>query len=270
MVAFGLIGVAINIGAYWFSDRLALAVHRATPLPERDAPQLYQIVGELAARANIPMPPIYLIPSDSPNAFAAGRGPGHAVVAVTRGLLALVDERELRGVLAHELSHVKNRDVLVATIAAGLAGVISSLGHALQWGLLAGGDRREKQGSALASLAWIVVAPLIAMILQLAISRAREYGADEAGARLTNDPNGLADALAKLEAWSAYRPFERPAPATAHLFIVNPLRGAFRGLLSTHPPIEDRIARLHRLDGRIHHEWMPGTPTGIGGFSSIR
>ncbi len=258
LVLFALVGLAINIGAYWFSDRIALAMHRARPLPETAAPGVYRIVGDLAAHAGIPRPPIYLIPSRSPNAFAAGRGPGHAVVAVTEGLLELVDERELRGVVAHELSHVKNRDVLVATIAAGVAGVIASLGHALQWGMLFGGDRRDDRSSGIGALVWIVVAPLIALLLQLAISRAREYGADDSGARLTGDPDGLADALAKLDAWSARRPYERPAPATAHLFIVNPLRGTLRGLLSTHPPIEDRIARLRGERARLAHHDAAG------------
>ncbi|HUJ61411.1 MAG TPA: zinc metalloprotease HtpX [Kofleriaceae bacterium] len=257
LVGFALIGVAINVGAYWFSDRIALAAHRAVPLPERDAPAVHRIVAELAAQARIPAPPIYLIPSDSPNAFATGRGPGHAVVAVTRGLLELMDERELRGVLAHELSHVENRDVLVATIAAGIAGVIATLGHVLQWGLLLGGDRRDDRGSSVATLAWAVVAPVIALLLQLAISRAREYGADDSGAQLTGDPEGLASALGKLEAWSAHRPYERAAPATAHLFIVNPLHGAFSSLLSTHPPIERRIARLRaKKDNRAPRQWQ--------------
>jgi heat shock protein HtpX len=247
-----VIGLAINVGSYWFSDRIALAAHRAQPLPREQAPELHAIVERLAARAGMPKPPIYLIPSQSPNAFATGRGPQHAAVAVTEGLLNLVDARQLEGVLAHELSHVKNRDVLVATIAAGIAGVISTLGYVLQWGLLlGGGGRDDRRGSPLSALAWVIVAPIVAMLLQLAISRAREYGADESGARLTGDPDGLADALERMEVWSERRPYELAGPATAHLFILNPLRGrAVMKWLSTHPPIEERVARLRAMTGR--------------------
>jgi heat shock protein HtpX len=250
--AFALFGLLLNFGTYWFSDRLALMAHRARPLSREQAPGLYEIVARLAAAANMPTPPIYLIPSASPNAFATGRGPRHAAVAVTQGLLEVLDEREIEAVLSHELSHVRNRDVLVATIAAGIAGVISSLGYVLRWGMLFGGAgaRQERRGSSLTTLAWIIVAPIIALLLQLGISRTREYGADASGARLSGDPNALADALEKLEAWSARRPYEFAGPATAHLFIVNPLRGVgarIFGLLSTHPPIGARVARLRSM-----------------------
>lgn len=248
---FAGLGLILNFGSYWFSDKLALMAHRARPLERTEAPAVYAIVERLTAHAGMPMPPIYLIPSQSPNAFATGRSPGHAAVAVTAGLLELLDERELEGVLAHELSHVRNRDVLVATVAAGIAGIISSVGHIMQWGLLLGGSSRDNErGSGLAALAWIIVAPIIALLLQLAISRAREYGADGSGARLSGDPDALADALEKIQAWSERRPYEYAGPATAHLFIVNPLRGArsmLLSMLSTHPPTEKRVARLRSM-----------------------
>jgi heat shock protein HtpX len=252
LTLFAAVGVLVNLGTYWFSDRLALMAHRARPIARAEAPGLHEIVGRLSEQANMPAPPIYVIPSRSPNAFATGRGPRHAAVAVTEGLLEIMDERELEGVLAHELSHVRNRDVLIATIAASIAGIISSIGYVLRWGLLLGGagGRREERGSALSAVVWIIVAPIIAVLLQLAIGRTREYGADASGARLSGDPGGLADALEKLEAWSARRPYEFAGPATAHLFIVNPLRGAaarFLNLLSTHPPIEARVARLRAM-----------------------
>jgi heat shock protein HtpX len=248
---FAGIGLIMNFLSYWFSDRLALRSSRAQPLPREQAPELYEIVERLSHEAGIPTPPIYLIPSESPNAFATGRGPRHSAVAVTRGLLDRLDARQVEGVLAHELSHVRNRDVLVGTIAAGLAGVISSIGYIMQWGvMLGGGGRRRGGGSALAVLAWIIVAPLVAMLLRLGISRAREYGADASGARLTRDPAALADALERLDAESAREPYQFAGPATAHLFIVNPLRGSNAKMLSwlsTHPPIEARVARLRAM-----------------------
>jgi len=251
-----VVGLAINVGSYWFSDRIALLAHRARPVSPDEAPELYAIIGRLTQRAGMPMPSVHIIPSGSPNAFATGRGPRHAAVAVTEGLLGLMDRRQLAGVLAHELSHVRNRDVLIATIASGIAGVISTIGYALQWGLMFGGlgDRGndDRRGSPLAAIAWVIVAPIVAMLLQLAISRAREYGADLSGARLTGDPDGLADALERLEASSERRPYEYAGPATAHLFIVNPLRGrAMLSWLSTHPPIEERVARLRAMRGTV-------------------
>ncbi|HEY2853251.1 MAG TPA: zinc metalloprotease HtpX [Gemmatimonadaceae bacterium] len=248
---FAGLGLVMNFLAYWFSDRIALRSNQAQPLPREQAPEVYEIVERLSRQAGIPTPPIYFIPSDSPNAFATGRGPQHSAVAVTRGLLARLDAREVEGVLAHELSHVRNRDVLVATIAAGLAGVISSIGYIMQWGIVLGGGGRRRGGtSALAALAWIIVAPIIAMLLRLAISRAREYGADASGARLTRDPASLADALERLDAESERQPYEYAGPATSHLFIVNPLRGGNAKLLSwlaTHPPIQARVARLRAM-----------------------
>jgi heat shock protein HtpX len=248
-----VIGLVLNFVTFWFSDRIALAANRAQPVTRDEAPELYAIVEGLTARARMPMPSVHIIPSESPNAFATGRGPQHAAVAVTQGLLDTMDRRQLTGVIAHEISHVRNRDVLVATIAAGIAGVISTIGYVLQWGLMFGGiGDRDRRGSGFAALAWVIIAPIIAMLLQLAISRAREYGADDSGAKLTGDPEGLASALLRLEAWSERRPYELAGPATAHLFILNPLRGrGFLSLLSTHPPIEARVERLRGMTPKL-------------------
>jgi heat shock protein HtpX len=253
MLAFGAIGLGLNFVMYWFSDRIALLAHRAQEVSPAEAPTLFAIVERLTRRAGMPMPRIYLIPSASPNAFATGRNPNHAAVAVTDGILQLLSERELEGVLAHELSHVRNRDVLIATIAAGVAGLISTLGHVLQWGLMLGGGSRpdDERGSGLAALAWIIVAPIIALLIQLAISRSRELGADSAGAALSGDPDALANALVTLEQAKTVRPYEFAGPATSHLFIVNPLRGgaaaALMGLFSTHPPTVERVRRLRAM-----------------------
>jgi len=253
MLLFGGLGLAMNFAMYWFSDRLALLAHRARPISQAEAPSLYAIVERLTRRAGMPMPRIYLIPSDAANAFATGRNPQHAAVAVTEGILQILNERQLEGVLAHELSHVKNRDILVGTIAAAIAGLISSIGYLLRFGLMfagAGRDSEGRRGGGLAALAWIIIAPLIAFMLQLAISRSREYGADASGAALEGDPEGLASALETLEAAQQVRPYEYAGPATAHLFIVNPLRGgaaAIMNLLSTHPPLKERIRRLRAL-----------------------
>jgi heat shock protein HtpX len=201
----------------------------------------------------MPMPRIYVIPSTTPNAFATGRNPSHAAVAVTEGILRILSARQLEGVLAHELSHVRNRDVLIATMAAAIAGLVSSLGHAIQWGAILGGfGRRDSEdgGSPFAALAWALLAPIIALVVQLAVSRSREYGADASGAALLGDPEPLAEALLALERGNEVRPYEYGGPATAHLFIVNPFRGAgstFLQLFSTHPPIEERVRRLREL-----------------------
>jgi heat shock protein HtpX len=241
-------GVVMNFVMYWFSDRIALAAHRAQAVTPEQAPTLYRIVERLTQRAGLPMPRIYIIPSSAANAFATGRNPRHAAVAVTDGIMQLLDERELGAVLAHELSHVKNRDVLIATIAAAVAGIISTIGHIAMF--FGGGSRDSNRGGGLAALAWLLVAPLIAFLVQLAISRSREYGADASGAALSGDPAALASALARLEQGQVRHPYEFAGPATAHLFIVNPLRGAganIMNLLSTHPPIEQRIQRLHEM-----------------------
>jgi heat shock protein HtpX len=252
LLTFGALGLGLNFAMYWFSDRIALAAHRAKQVDRAEAPTLHAIVERLTRRAGLPMPRLYLIPSAAANAFATGRNPEHAAVAVTDGILQILDERQLEAVLAHELSHVRNRDVLIATIAAGMAGLISVAGHVMQWGLLfAGGGRdRDDRGGGLAALAWIVVAPIIAMLIQLALSRSREYGADASGAALIGDPAALASALARLEECRTLRPYEFAGPATAHLFIVTPARGAAAAimhLLSTHPPIGERIRRLNAM-----------------------
>jgi heat shock protein HtpX len=254
MLLFGGIGLAMNFFSYWFSDRIALAVHRAQEVTREQLPEVYEIVERLTRKAGLPMPRIYVIPSDTPNAFATGRSPSHAAVAVTQGILRMLDRRQLEGVLAHELSHVRNRDILIATIAAAVAGLVSSLGHVIQWGAMFGGishrDDDDRGGSALGMLAWAILAPIMALIIQLAVSRSREYAADASGAELVGDPEPLADALLTLERGNELRPYQFGGPATAHLFIVNPLQGAgasIMNLLSTHPPVEERVRRLREM-----------------------
>ena len=249
LVAF-VLAIAMNFFSYWFSDKMVLAMYRAQPLDESQAPGLFAIVRRLATRAGIPMPPIYLIPDDSPNAFATGRNPEHAAVAVTEGILRIMNEDELEGVLAHELSHVKNRDVLISTLAATLAGAITYLAHMAQWAAMFGGGRsddEERGSNPIALVLMAVLAPIAAMLVQLAVSRAREFQADATGARLAGRSWGLAQALGKLEVASQSVPMQAN-PATAHLFIVNPLSGqALMRIFSTHPPIEERIARLRAM-----------------------
>ena len=254
MAAF-VVALLINLGAYWFSDKLVLAMYRAKPLSEAEAPQVFRAVRELAQRDHLPMPKLYWIPTQTPNAFATGRSPKHAAVAVTSGLLELMSEEELKGVIAHELSHVKNRDTLVMSIAAALAGAIMMLARMAQWSLWVGGSRshsRENRGAAALQIVVIlliaILAPLAAMLIQLAISRTREYGADETGARLTGNPHGLAGALEKLDRAVRAHPLPNANPATAHLFIVNPLSaGAIATLFSTHPPMAERVRRLRSM-----------------------
>jgi heat shock protein HtpX len=240
-----VVALAINGFSYWFSDKLVLRMSGARPATEAEAPELYAIVRDLAGRAGLPMPKVYLIESPTPNAFATGRNPSHAVVAVTTGMLDLLTRGELVGVLAHELSHIKRRDILLSTIAAAIAGAVTYAAQIAQWSMLFGGrDREEGAGGLLSGLVMIIVAPLAAMLVQMAISRSREYDADDGGARLSGTPAALASALRKLDL--AARRMPMPVnPATAHLFIVNPLTGQrLLALFSTHPPIEDRIARL--------------------------
>ena len=246
-----ILAVAMNFGSYWFSDRIVLAMYGAQPIEEAQAPDLYRIVRRLTSKAGVPMPRIYLIPSDTPNAFATGRNPEHAAVAVTGGIMRMLDDDELEGVLAHELSHVKNRDTLTMTIAATLAGVITYLAHMAQWAAIFGGGRRDDEegsgGGGIGALLMFILAPIAAMLIQLAISRAREFQADASGAQLVGRPWGLAKALEKLEMASRMAPMDA-TPATAHLFIVNPLRGAgLLTLFSTHPPVQERIARLRAM-----------------------
>ncbi|MGD9506499.1 MAG: zinc metalloprotease HtpX [Syntrophobacteraceae bacterium] len=249
--AFG-IAVVMNLGSYWYSDKIVLAMYRAQPLGEQNAPALYSMVRELTYAGNLPMPRIYMIPDSSPNAFATGRDPEHAVVAVTEGILRLLSSDELRGVLAHELSHVKDRDILIGSIAATLAGAVMLLADMVRWGAIFGGfrgsDDEEGGGGLLGILVVTIVAPIAAMLIQMAVSRSREFLADEEGARLSRNPMGLAGALEKLAAASQRLPMSDPKPATAHMFIVNPLTGRnIANLFSTHPPIEERIRRLRAM-----------------------
>jgi heat shock protein HtpX len=250
MVIAFVLALAMNFASYWWSDKIVLAMYRAEPITEAQAPGLYNMVRRLATKAGVPMPRVYLIPSEQPNAFATGRNPEHAVVAVTEGIMRILDDDELEGVLAHELAHVTNRDVLISTIAATLAGAITYLAHMAQWAAIFGGGRHhddEDAPSPIAMMLMAVVAPLAAMLVQLAVSRAREFQADATGARLAGRTWGLSKALEKLEMAKHAVPMEAN-PATAHLFIVNPLSGqALMKLFSTHPPIEERIARLRAM-----------------------
>lgn len=241
---------AMNFISYWFSDKIVLAVYRAQPLPEDQAPEVHQMVRELAAEAHIPVPRIYRIPSPTPNAFATGRNPKNAAIAITQGIFQLLNYEELKGVLAHELSHVLNRDILISSIVATLAGAISMITSWARWGMMFGGSRRnnDRDSNPIVLLAAIILMPIAATLIQLAVSRSREYGADETGAGLCGNPLYLASALRKLDAAVKRTPMFQADPASAHLFIVNPLKGAnLAALFSTHPPIEERIARLERM-----------------------
>jgi heat shock protein HtpX len=246
-----IFAVATNFFSYWFSDKMVLAAYRAKPIDATAAPELFSIVQELAQQAHIPMPRLYLIDSDTPNAFATGRSPNHAAVAVTRGILRICSRDELKGVLAHELSHVLNRDILTSSIAATLAGAIMMIGTMVRWGAIFGGlggrGDDDDRGGLAGLIVAAVLAPFAATLIQLAISRTREYQADASGARLSHNPLYLANALRKLESANERMPLDA-GPATAHLFIVNPLsaQGLSR-LFSTHPPIEERIRRLENM-----------------------
>ena len=250
MMAFTF-ALVMNGVSYWFSDKIVLRMYGATEIGADEAPTLHRIVRDLTLRAQMPMPKLYLIPQEAPNAFATGRDEKHAAVAVTQGILEILNENELRGVLAHELSHVKNRDILVGTIAATMAGAISMLANMAHWGMIFGGrssDDREG-GHPIVALVMIIVAPLAAMLVQMAISRSREFGADETGAAISGDPLSLANALRKLERGAQRIPMEAN-PATAHMFIVSPLTGGgLMTLFSTHPPMEERIRRLESMSG---------------------
>ena len=241
-----IFAAVMNFVSYFFSDKIALAMYRAQPVTREELPGVYQVVERLAQKIGIPVPKIYVIPNDSPNAFATGRNPQHASVAVTQGILKLLNEEELEGVLAHELGHVRNRDILISSIAATIAGAITYLAHIAQWGMIFGGYERDREdrGGGLAALAMIILAPLAAMLIQLAVSRSREYQADETGAHFTGNPYALANALAKLDAYSKRLPMQAD-PSTAHLFIIQPFVGqSLMNLFSTHPPIAKRIERL--------------------------
>jgi len=248
MMAF-VFALVMNGVSYWFSDKIVLRMYGAKEIEPNEDPRLHRVVQELTLRAQMPMPKLYLIPQEAPNAFATGRDEKHAAVAVTEGVLRILDERELRGVLAHELSHIKNRDILVGTIAATMAGAISMLANMAHWGMIFGGrgsDDREG-GHPIVALAMIIIAPLAAMLVQMAISRSREFGADATGAAISGDSLSLANALRKLQRGVERIPMEAN-PATAHMFIVNPLTGGdLMTLFSTHPPMEERIRRLKKM-----------------------
>ena len=241
----------MNFASYWFSDKIVLSIYGAREVSLNEAPDLYRLVQRLAQRAGIPMPRVYIIPSDAPNAFATGRNPQHGAVAVTEGILRTLDSDELAGVLAHELGHIRNRDTLIMTVAATLAGAITMLAHMAQWGAIFGFGRRDEEdsggGGMLSLLFMAILAPIAATLIQLAISRSREFFADSTGAAIAGSPSGLARALEKLHYASQRLPMDAN-PATAHLFIVNPLTGgSLVNLFSTHPPIEERIRRLRRI-----------------------
>ncbi|WP_243372453.1 zinc metalloprotease HtpX [Geotalea sp. SG265] len=242
---------AMNVFSYWFSDKIVLRMYGAQEITEMDNPTFYGMVRRLAIQAQLPMPKVYIIPSQSPNAFATGRNPEHAAVAATEGILRILTPQELEGVMAHELSHVKNRDILISTIAATIAGAISMLGNMLQWAAIFGGGRHDDEeggGGVIGGLAMAILAPIAAMLIQMAVSRSREYMADESGAKICGNPLSLANALRKLQSASQMLPMEEARPATAHLFIVNPLTGgALLNLFSTHPPMEERIAKLEAM-----------------------
>ena len=247
----------MNFFSYWFSDKIVLKMYGAQPVTANEDPELYGIVQDLALRANLPMPKVYVIPEDAPNAFATGRNPAHAAVAVTQGIRRILTKRELAGVLGHELTHVVHRDILISSIAATLAGAIGYLAHMAQWGAMfgMGRDRDRDQGGGIFGLLFmIIVAPLAAMLIQMAVSRSREYMADEGGAKISGDPLALADALRKLEMGAQNIPMQvsdATANATAHMFIVNPLSaGGIANLFSTHPPMQERIARLEAMAGK--------------------
>src|SRR5881227_391687 len=246
LLALGIAAVT-NFVAYFFSDKIALATYRAQPVTREQLPRVYQVVERITQRVGLPMPKIYVIPTDSPNAFATGRNPQHASVAVTQGILNLLSDEELEGVLAHELGHVRNRDILISSIAATVAGAITYLAEMARWGMIFGGyerDRDSRGGGGFGALLMLILAPIAAMLIQLAVSRSREYQADETGAHFTGNPYALASALSKLDAYSKRLPLQA-TPSTAHLFIIQPFLGMnLMNLFQTHPPIAKRIERL--------------------------
>jgi len=248
MVFAFIMALGMNFFSYWFSDKIVLKMYGAKEIGEHDQPVFYGMVRNLALKAGLPMPKVYIIPDQSPNAFATGRNPSNAAVAATEGILRILTYEELKGVMAHELAHVQNRDILISTIAATFAGAISMLGNMLQWGAMFGAGRsddEEGSGGFIGSLVMAIIAPIAAMLIQMAVSRSREYMADESGARICGRPLALANALRKLHTASQMIPLHDARPATAHMFIVNPLTGgALLKLFSTHPPMEERIRRL--------------------------
>jgi heat shock protein HtpX len=244
-----VLALGMNFLAYWFSDKMVLAMYKAKPITEAEAPELYYIVRNMATKANLPMPKVYIIRQEQPNAFATGRNPEHAAVAVTTGIMHILSRDELAGVIAHELAHIKHRDILISTIAATLAGAISYLAHMAQWALIFGGMGRDDDdgGNPLVTIIMIIIVPIAALIVQMAVSRSREYAADEGGARIAGNPRYLAEALSKLHYASQKIPM-KANQATSHMFIVNPLSGkSMMKFFSTHPPIEERVARLEAM-----------------------
>lgn len=243
----------MNLVSYWFSDKIVLAMYGAKEVTEAEAPRLYRITNQLAMKAMLPMPKVYIIPGMSPNAFATGRNPQHAAVAATEGILSILNDEELEGVMAHELSHVGNRDILISSIVATIAGAITYLAHMAQWAAIFGGGRSrdDEGGSPIVMIAMAIIAPIAAMLIQMAISRSREFQADESGARICRKPLALASALKKLQMAATSIPMDA-SPSTAHMFIVNPLiGGGLMSLFSTHPPMEERVARLEELSRQI-------------------
>jgi heat shock protein HtpX len=252
LIALIIAGV-MNFFSYWFSDKIVLSMYGAKQVDEHEAPVLYRVVSRLVEKNGMPMPRVYIIHEATPNAFATGRSPSHAAVAATEGILRILNEEELEGVMAHELSHVLNRDTLTSTVAATIAGAITYLAQMMQWAAMFGGAGRDEEdrGSLIGSIALAIIAPIAAMIIQMAISRSREYAADESGGRLCGKPLALANALRKLHAGINAYPMTGGNPSTASLFIVNPFRGGVSGLFSTHPPMEERVRRLEQLSREI-------------------
>lgn len=249
IIAF-VIAMVMNVGSYWFSSKIVLAMYRAQELAPMDAPSLHSMVEEMAAKAGIPKPRIYLIPEETPNAFATGRNPENGVVAVTQGILHTLSPEELKGVLAHELGHIKNRDILIQTVAATLASVIMFVANTMRFAAIFGSSRDNDRGNPMMAMVLAIIAPFAAMLIQMAISRSREYLADDTGAHLAGNPLYLASALGKLEERSLQLKMHHGTPATAHMFIVNPFRNmSFSSLFSTHPPIAERIRRLREMAG---------------------
>ena len=251
-----IISLGMNFFSYWFSDTMVLKMYNAREVSESDAPQLYNIVKNLAQKAELPMPKVYIIDDPSPNAFATGRNPSHAAVAATTGIMNILDYNEISGVLAHEMAHVKHRDILISTIAAAMAGVISMIANIVQWGAIFGTRDDDDDGGFIGTLVTIIIAPLAAMLIQLAISRSREYDADKTGGELCGNPEYLASALSKIERYALNAPpLENSNSATAHMFIVNPLENTKKflaGLFSTHPATEERITLLHEQARQMH------------------
>jgi len=244
-----IFSLLMNFGAYWFSDKIVLMMYKGKEITESDAPRLYSMVARLASSAQIPMPKVYIIPGNTPNAFATGRNPNHASLAVTEGILNMLSDDELEGVIGHELAHIKHRDILTQTIVATLVGTITFVARMAGWSLMfAGGDRNRRDSGGLGELFLIILAPIAAVLIQLAISRSREFAADEGGARISGRPLSLANALLKLERAAEKIPMLNASPSTAHIFIVNPLRGSgIMKLFSTHPPIAERVEKLQSI-----------------------